>query len=129
MPILSAVASLAKLLDPVIQILMMAAAVIQDIFGLVGSLFTGSFNSAIVEQGRAIEKSMEKNYGFSAGLYEMADGGIVTGPTRALIGEAGAEAVIPLTGNTEIKTDNSDVVAAIRNMSDKLNQGTLYEIA
>ena len=59
----------------------------------------------------------------------MADGGIVTGPTRALIGEAGAEAVIPLTGNTEIKTDNSDVVAAIRNMSDKLNQGTLYEIA
>jgi hypothetical protein len=27
---------------------------------------------------------------------QMADGGIVTGPTMALIGEAGAEAVIPL---------------------------------
>jgi hypothetical protein len=30
---------------------------------------------------------------------EMASGGIVTGPTLALIGEAGPEAVIPLTGN------------------------------
>ena len=28
----------------------------------------------------------------------MAKGGIVTGPTNALIGEAGPEAVIPLTG-------------------------------
>jgi hypothetical protein len=29
----------------------------------------------------------------------MAKGGIVTGPTLALIGEAGPEAVIPLSGN------------------------------
>lgn len=33
----------------------------------------------------------------SAGLPEMAQGAIVSGPTPALIGEAGAEAVIPLT--------------------------------
>ena len=29
-------------------------------------------------------------------LAAMADGGIVTGPTRALVGEAGPEAVVPL---------------------------------
>jgi phage-related minor tail protein len=33
---------------------------------------------------------------YRTGERAMADGGIVTKPTRALIGEAGAEAVIPL---------------------------------
>lgn len=31
-------------------------------------------------------------------MFPMAEGGIVTGPTPALIGEAGPEAVIPLSG-------------------------------
>lgn len=35
-------------------------------------------------------------YNWAKGENEMAAGGIVTGPTRALIGEAGAEAVLPL---------------------------------
>ena len=33
---------------------------------------------------------------------EMAEGGIVSGPTNALIGEAGPEAVIPLGPNKEM---------------------------
>ena len=41
----------------------------------------------------------------TSGLFPFADGGIVTGPTRALIGEAGAEAVIPL--------ENGDFVASL----------------
>jgi phage-related minor tail protein len=32
----------------------------------------------------------------SGGIPALADGGIVTGPTLALIGEAGPEAVVPL---------------------------------
>tara|TARA_Y100000114_G_C11759182_1_gene328565 strand:- start:49 stop:2457 length:2409 start_codon:yes stop_codon:yes gene_type:complete len=127
MPILSAVASLVKLLDPVIQILMMAGAVIQDIISGIGFLFGGDFGqSAIVEQGRAIERSMEKNYGFSAGLY---DNPTITGPNMALERATGIQGINTSTGNTEVKTDNSDVVAAINNMSGKLNQGTLYEIS
>lgn len=40
--------------------------------------------------------SMAEFAAYRAGERAMADGGIVTQPTRALIGEAGAEAVIPL---------------------------------
>ena len=39
---------------------------------------------------------IKKAGGFLGGLIPFADGGIVTGPTPALIGEAGPEAVIPL---------------------------------
>ncbi len=39
---------------------------------------------------------IKKGAGFLGGLIPFADGGIVTGPTPALIGEAGPEAVIPL---------------------------------
>ena len=38
----------------------------------------------------------------------MANGGIVTKPTRALIGEAGPEAVVPL--SKELKVDNSKMI-------------------
>jgi len=40
----------------------------------------------------------DANAGGGASIPKMADGGIVTGPTLALIGEAGPEAVIPLSG-------------------------------
>jgi hypothetical protein len=49
-----------------------------------------------------------------AGMVAFADGGIVNGPTNALIGEAGSEAVVPLdefyakldTLNTGVQTTN-----------------------
>jgi hypothetical protein len=41
----------------------------------------------------------------------MAEGGIVTGPTRALVGEAGAEAVIPL---NEFYAKLDQLIAAVR---------------
>jgi hypothetical protein len=37
------------------------------------------------------------------GKIRLADGGIVMGPTNALIGEAGPEAVIPLSGTNSVK--------------------------
>jgi hypothetical protein len=45
---------------------------------------------------RDIKKSGTITPGEKQSIKPMATGGIVTGPTRALIGEAGTEAVIPL---------------------------------
>ena len=66
----------------------------------------------------------------------LADGGIVTGPTLAMIGEAGSEAVIPLdrsggiggdTFNVTVQlpagTDGDDVVRALQ--SYQRRRGTL----
>lgn len=54
---------------------------------------------------------------------KLATGGIITSPTLAMVGESGAEAVVPLENNTEwinkvaaqinAKTDNDDVVKAL----------------
>lgn len=44
------------------------------------------------------------------GIVPMATGGIVTKPTLALVGEAGAEAVIPLTGNTASSMGNNTTI-------------------
>ena len=60
---------------------------------------------------------------------KMAKGGIVTGPTRALIGEAGPEAVIPLSGNSPaIRVDNSETNDLLRVISEKLTTVDMYEI-
>lgn len=49
---------------------------------------------------------IKKAGGFLGGLIPFADGGIVTGPTPALIGEAGPEAVIPLNQLGSMGTTN-----------------------
>lgn len=58
--------------------------------------------------------------GESGGLRAMATGGVVFGPTRALVGEAGPEAVIPLDRLQAFiddkGTDNSDVVAGLADL-------------
>jgi hypothetical protein len=75
-------------------------------------------------------KRMQRNLGvdvdfvLSGGIPALADGGIVTGPTLALIGEAGPEAVVPLDrynggggGNVTINVNGGDpqsVVNALR---------------
>ena len=59
----------------------------------------------------------------------MHKGGIVTGPTRALIGEAGPEAVIPLSGNAPaIKVDNNETNDLLRLIAGKLTTVDMYEI-
>ncbi len=50
----------------------------------------------------------------------MAEGGIVNRPTLALIGEAGPEAVIPLSGNNA-GMDNDEVVWALENNTKRLD--------
>jgi phage-related minor tail protein len=59
----------------------------------------------------------------------MATGGIVKGPTRALIGEAGPEAVIPLSGNTPaLKVDNSETNNLLKIIAGKLTTVDMYEV-
>jgi phage-related protein len=77
---------------------------------------------------------IKKGANFLGGLIPFADGGIVTGPTPALIGEAGPEAVIPLnqlgsmagtniTVNMPAGSDGDDVVTALEHYSKR--NGTL----
>ncbi len=68
---------------------------------------------------------IKKAAGFLGGLVPLATGGIVTGPTPALVGEAGPEAVIPLdkigsiggtmnvTVNMPAGSNGADIVSAI----------------
>lgn len=67
---------------------------------LMENLSLPQIREQIIKTATAITGSSNKNdwieWGKRQGLKPYADGGIVTRPTRALIGEAGAEAVIPL---------------------------------
>ena len=102
-----------KFLNPMIQILLMGVAAIQDIVnGLLFVLSLGAVNNfagkglAMSKQAGKIETSAQESYGYNLGFTEegraakMAMGGIVTGPTRAIVGEAGPEAVVPLSDNS-----------------------------
>ena len=69
-------------------------------FQLILDLVLGVINNGIAAlnkiPGVAIEPISVNLAESAAGLLPMAKGGITTGPTRALVGEAGPEAVIPL---------------------------------
>ena len=52
---------------------------------------------------------------------EMANGGIVTKPTRALVGEAGAEAVIPL---DKLMAEFKEMRAILTQIANR--EGTVY---
>ena len=84
---------LIRMLDPLLNILMVILDVLQPIIDGI---------TWVMEN--VVGKVLGGISGFFGGLFgggdkkepKMAAGGIVTGPTRALIGEAGPEAVIPL---------------------------------
>jgi len=144
--VFSLIGGIMKILDPIIQTTLVGVALIEDLvrglstgFGLWGD-FDGSFEgSATQKRIAATEVSTNNLIGTNFGVTqegrdarEMADGGIVTGPTRAIVGEAGPEAVIPLSGNSPaIKVDNSETNALlaqlIKKTPDMAPMG-LYEI-
>lgn len=70
----------------------------------------------VINDFLGIDKNTRKNMGYTfTGGYTytaMATGGIVNGPTSALIGEAGREAVLPLENNTGWMNDLADVINA-----------------
>lgn len=138
MPIVSIIAKLfgfvgkiMSFLDPMIQTVLVGVAAIEDLINGIGWLFGGEFgDSAIKGQIQAAEASAQANYGVSGDAFgddqsirnrtPMAKGGIVTGPTNALVGEAGPEAVIPLSGNSPaINIDNSETNALLAQLIKK----------
>lgn len=121
MQILTAVMSIAspllRLLEPVLNILIMILDVLSPIIDMLAFIIEG------------VGGVLGEAVGWISGLFggggetKMAAGGIVTGPTRALIGEAGPEAVIPLRGGGFGDTFNITVegsVWALEELTDRL---------
>jgi len=57
-----------------------------------------------------------------ASVMFFAEGGIVTKPTLAIIGESGPEAVVPLNGNTNIGGNNEEMLWATQDNGEKLDR-------
>ena len=76
----------------------------------------GQAEQYLADQAITREGLGPKYAGMLKGLVGMASGGIVTSPTQALIGEAGAEAVIPLNriGSVLSSLTNSDGIGSSR---------------
>jgi len=152
MPIIDIIASvfsliggIMKILDPIIQTTLVGVALIEDLirgistgFGLFGD-FDGSFEGSATQKRIAATEVSTNNLigtnfgttqeGRDAKATKMAKGGIVKGPTRAIIGEAGPEAVIPLSGNAPaLKVDNKETNNLLKIIADKLTTVDMYEV-
>ena len=129
---------LMKALDPFIQFASTGFSAIADVLtGLTGGGFDFKKTKASVIR---TEDASQNLFGGSADIYgrydssgnlKMANGGIVTKPTRALIGEAGPEAVVPL--SKELKVDNSKMEKSLAEIASLLSKQSfspvgLYEI-
>ena len=129
---------LMKILNPFIQFASTGFSAIADVLtGLSGGGFDFEKTKASVIR---TEDASQNLFGGSADIYgrynssgnlKMANGGIVTKPTRALIGEAGPEAVVPL--SKELKVDNSKMEKSLAEIASLLSKQSfspvgLYEI-
>ena len=135
-----------KGLSPVFRMVTLIGNAIGDVArlvgSLIGSLFGGEIDASFSGTKAAFGKMKPTDIlppGFAAiGEFAgvpsmdelmMANGGIVTGPTRAVVGEAGPEAVIPLSGNTPaLKVDNSETNDLLRMIAGKLTTVDMYEV-
>ena len=96
-----------NVLSSVMDFFMPIADFISGIFSSIGSFFTGATQNV-------------GNFSTTAaGATPMATGGIVTGPTNAIIGEAGPEAVIPLGGDV---MGSGAIVSAIEKLGSDIRQ-------
>jgi hypothetical protein len=120
--ILSIAGQLIQFIEPVINAVAGAA------IGFATGGPIGAALGAVVGGGFDLANAMEDND------VALAEGGIVTKPTRALIGEAGAEAVIPLEGNQMIGADMKETNALLQTLvsqnskKPELSPVGLYEI-
>lgn len=74
---------------------------VNEIMGMVGKIENEKrYLQGLIEQGKATGNkglvNWAKQQGASLGVPFLADGGIITAPTLAMVGEKGTEAVIPL---------------------------------
>ena len=131
--VFSLVGSIMSFLDPIIQTILVGVAAVQDLFSGIGWLFGAEFgDSAIKAQIQTTEASAGTNWGRDgADFYgdrkndsvKMATGGIVNGPTRAIVGEAGPEAVIPLSDNSPVIKQANETNTLLKQLIQAVNNG------
>ena len=138
------VGQLMKILKPVFDLVSFLGAGLGDLIGSGIGLFTGAgadfsnvnkagarFEEGLGYQGYYSELSSKGD----GGDLMLAEGGVITGPTRAIVGEAGPEAVIPLSDNSPmIKQANktNELLATLIGQNSKkpeLSPVGLYEIS
>ena len=146
--IFGVVGQIMRILRPVIDLMTFVGAGLGDLIGSGIGLITG--DGADFSNVNRAGARFEQNLGYE-GYYSklssqgqggdlmlanggMMSGGLLTGSTRlasnVIAGEAGGnEAIVTPLPAGGIKTDNSDVVDAIRNLTSKIEVGTIYEIA
>ena len=123
--LLSIVGGIMKLLDPLIQF-------VGTGFSFLGDLANLDFDFTQTNASvRATEDSAQANYGASMDYFgeldddgnrtRMAKGGIVRRKTRAIVGEAGPEAVTPLPPSG-IKVDNRRMEASLEKIAQGLSR-------
>lgn len=87
--------------------------------------FNKQYSTSIPEQKNTAE-NYYKSQGVTVGRH-FATGGVVTGPTRALIGEAGrAEMVMPLDNSPQMQEFISEIVSAINQNSQRDREIRVY---
>jgi phage-related minor tail protein len=134
-----------RILGPVVDLISLIGSGLGDLMGsglngIISMFNGGSFIDGVdFTNSNKAGKRFEDNLGYE-GYYNrlsgegdggnfMASGGIVKGPTRAIIGEAGPEAVIPLSGNTPaLKVDNSETNNLLKIIANKLTTVDMYEV-
>ena len=156
MPILSSLVSvfdiigpIFTILNPLIQTVLFPLGILADVLKTImflGKSFANLFGAGLDTSDFAFGEStigagnrMAESVGIEAPTNPkkfamMADGGIVTGPTQAIVGEAGPEAVIPLSDNSPmIKQTNktNELLATLIGQNSKkpeLSPVGLYEV-
>jgi hypothetical protein len=148
MPVFDVLISVFKIIGPIMKALSPVFRMITLIGNAVGDVFSmlsGDFSFSGTKSAFSNMKPTDFLGGFGGMVGEfagaptmgelmgeekaMATGGIVKGPTRAIIGEAGPEAVIPLSGNTPaLKVDNSETNNLLKIIANKLTTVDMYEV-
>ena len=131
LPILDLLSDITSLAGKLLQF-------IEPIIGLIGAVGTGALAGSVIPGVGSIGGAVAGGLGYALFGGEedvaLAEGGIVTKPIRALVGEAGAEAVIPLEGNQMIGADMKETNALLQTLvsqnskKPELSPVGLYEI-
>lgn len=128
--------SVALALTPVIDLLTIVAGLAATVVGIVsdiGAIFKGDFDFSSTRAGFNSVVAGASNL-LLANDTALAEGGIVTKPIRALVGEAGAEAVIPLGSGQQIGVDMKETNNLLKTLvtqnskKPELSPVGLYEI-
>ena len=111
---------------------------IEPIIGILGGAAAGALAGSVIPGVGTLGGAIAGGLGAAVFGGEedvaLAEGGIVTKPIRALVGEAGAEAVIPLEGNQMIGADMKETNALLQTLvsqnskKPELSPVGLYEI-